>query len=273
HGTQPVEGALAGDWCVAPQWQRQGIAGLRSDVRHSHVWQDQLPALSWPNEKSRGSGIKRGKSAQILGPVPRAVLLLKTKEVLAGRGWPALLSSAGGVVCDTAVDLWRKAVLRDRTDLAVEAVHRFDSGFDGVTQRCMAWHGFWSPHDADFLNWRYLERPAGQYLAFALADRGQLAGYSVLKIEPDSAWLMEFAVPTSPRRLASKLLLHAIATARAAGCASMRFTASPQWRHWPFLRLAGFLPARSEIYLWPGGPDEANELGVWQWTPGDMDEL
>ncbi len=141
------------------------------------------------------------------------------------------------------------------------------------TQRCMAWRGFWSPHDADFLNWRYLGHPAGQYSAFALAAGTERVGYYVLKIEAQAAWLMEFVAPRSPRRFASTLLLHSIKTARDAGCAYIKFSAPRTWRHWRLFRAAGFLPVPSYIYLWPGGGPEVRELNLWQWVPGDMDDL
>ena len=273
RSSEPMEGVLAGDTVIAPRWQRRGIIAMCIDARRSHPWQRAIPGLSWANEKSRGSGIKRGRGALVLGPVPRTTLSLRTGEVLAGRRWPGLLSHPVGAVCDTALDLWRTALLRGRRNWTIDAVRRFDSSFNEVTRGCMAWPDFWSPHGADFLNWRYFDRPVGEYHAFALSDGDQLAGYAVLKIESDSAWLMEFAVPTAPRRLGASLLLHIIRVARAAGCASVRFTASPGWRHWRLLRTASFLPTRSEIYLWPAGPDEAFQLNAWQWTPGDMDDL
>jgi len=269
-----VEGAQAGDLVVAPGWQRQGIGRVRSEVRHSHAWHDKIIALSWPNEKSRGAGIKRGRAARIVGPVPKAVLMLNAKAFLAEHNWPALVSAAGGAVVDTALTAWRKLVLQGQAGLAFEAVRRFESSVDEVTQRCMAWPGFWSPHDAEFLNWRYLGHPTARYLAFALVDSCKLAGYYVLKIDGHASWLMEFVTPVSPRRLASALLLHLIETAQAADCTHITFSAPPRWRHWKLLHAAGFLPVPSEIYLWPGGEEpELRQLPMWQWVPGDMDDL
>ncbi len=136
----------------------------------------------------------------------------------------------------------------------------------------MTWPGFWSPHDAEFLNWRYLGHPTAQYLAFALVDGHKLAGYYVLRIDRQTSWLMEFVAPVSPRRLASAMLLHLIETARASGCSHLSFSAPPRWRHWKVLHAAGFLPMRSEVYLWPSGDEpELTQLHMWQWVPGDMD--
>ncbi len=274
RGAQAVEGAQDGDAVVAREWQRQGIDGLRTEAWRSHAWQATTIALSWPNEKSRGAGIKRGRGARIVGPVPKAVLMLNAKAYLSAHQWPTLVSAAGGTVMDTALTAWRQLVLRRPTGLAVEAVRRFESSFDDVTQRCMAWPGYWSPHDADFLNWRYLQHPAARYLAFALVDSGKLAGYAVLKIDGQTSWLMEFVAPVSPRRLASALLLHVIETAHAAGCTHLLFSAPPQWRHWKLLHTVGFLPVPSGIYLWPAGEEPGlRQLTTWQLVPGDMDFL
>ncbi len=272
RGARFVEGALDGDTVVAPAWQRQGIDGLRSEVWRSHAWQAKTIALSWPNEKSRGAGVKRGRGARIVGPVPHAVLMLNAKVYLAEHNWPALVSAAGGALVDTALTAWRKLMLRRRAGLAFEAVRRFDSSVDEVTQRCMTWPGFWSPHDADFLNWRYLEHPTARYLAFALVDGCNPAGYYVLRTDRQVSWLMEFVAPVSPRRLASAMLLHLIETALASGCIHVSFSAPPGWRHWKLLHAAGFLPVPSEFYLWPTGEEpELRQLPTWQWVPGDMD--
>ncbi len=98
--------------------------------------------------------VKRGDASDVIGPVPRAVLLLRAKDYLARREWPSSLATAAGVVSDAVLEAWRRIVLHGHPDFAVEEVRRFDSSFDDVTHRGMAWHGFWSPHDADFLNWR-----------------------------------------------------------------------------------------------------------------------
>jgi GNAT superfamily N-acetyltransferase len=274
RGEHSVEGALRGDSVVAPGWQRQGIGALSIEVRSSHAWYAKTVALSWPNEKSRGSEIKRGDGAGIVGPVPEGVLILNAKAYLAEHNLPALVSAASGAVMDTALAGWRRLVLRTRSGLALEAVRRFDSSIDEVTRRCMTWPGFWSPHDAAFLNWRYLAHPTAQHLAFALVDGSKLAGCYVLKIDGRASWLMEFVAPVSPRRVASALLLHVIEAARAAGCIHLRFSAPPGWRHWKFFHAAGFLPVRSQIYLWAAGEEpERKQLTNWQWVPGDMDSV
>jgi len=83
RGAQRVEGAQWGDWVIAPGWQGQGITGLQYVTLRSHAWQAGTIALGWPNEKSRGAVIKDGRDAEIVGPMPRAVLPLNAKAFLA----------------------------------------------------------------------------------------------------------------------------------------------------------------------------------------------
>src|SRR6185295_3782939 len=105
---------------------------------------------------------------------------------------------------------WSTVALGKAVAGRVEAVQRFDSSFDDVTRRCMAWDGYWSPHDADFLNWRYLGDPVAEHLALALMVGTTLTGYSVVRVEGGRARLMEFVVPHEPPRVAHALLVHTI---------------------------------------------------------------
>ncbi|MFI5365121.1 MAG: GNAT family N-acetyltransferase [Candidatus Binatia bacterium] len=272
HGEEPSEGTLGADWAVAPQWQRQGIPRLRAEVWASHPWYGKATGISWPNEKSRGSGIKRGRADRIVGPVPRAILPLDAEQLLASRGWPSPVCRVAGIVADSASRAARGLFLPRAGDVAIEPMRRFETAFDAVTYRCMAWHGFWSPHDAEFLNWRYIEHPAGGYVAFAAAAGAEPVGYCVLRLAVQDAWLMELAAPAAPSPVAGALVRHAVEVARAAGCTCLKFSAPPQWRHWRLLRRAGFLPVPSDIYVWPGGEVlRVRQLDQWQWVPGDMD--
>lgn len=274
RGTQWVEGCQDGDWVVARGWQRHGTGDLCAEALRSHAWQANVIRLAWPNEKSRGVAMKHGHGTEIIGPVPKAVLILRGKDFLKEIEWPALLGALGGKAADVALMGWSRIRLHRRAKLKVEEVRHFDAGFDDVTQRCMSWDGYWSPHDAAFMNWRYLHHPSSQHCAFAMSDERGVIGYYILKIEQQRCWLMEFVTPLVPSDLRSTMLLHLIGTARAQGCHSIQFSAPPGWRHWRFLRSAGFIPVPSGIFQWPWPNEEEPERGdlnMWQWVPGDMD--
>jgi hypothetical protein len=74
RGSHPLDGSQEGDTVVAPAWQRQGIDRLRNATWRSHAWYGRTITIGWPNQKTRGSGAKRGNAPEISGPIPRAVL-------------------------------------------------------------------------------------------------------------------------------------------------------------------------------------------------------
>ncbi len=150
---------------------------------------------------------------------------------------------------------------------------RFDAGFDELTQRTMAWKGFWCPHDAEFLHWRYFAHPTRSYRALAALDGDDPAGYCVLRTDGRTALLMEFAAPETGA--APRLLLQrALEAAREAGCRQLAFHAPPGWRHWPSFRSAGFAEQRPDHVLnVRGGSDpDAYRIEDWQILPGDCDD-
>jgi hypothetical protein len=154
----------------------------------------------------------------------------------------------------------------------VEEVRRFDSSFDEVTERCMDWKGFWSPHDSEFLNWRYLDRPLGSHQALAVLDGDEVAGYCVVRSDERTGLLMEFAAPEHGE-VPLLLLRSALEAARAAGCRRLAFDATPGWRHWPTFRAAGLEDRRPRRFLSVFGSSAfgAGKLEDWQIVPGDDD--
>ncbi len=201
---------------------------------------------------------------------------LRATALLERAATPARVAAPVGAAADVVLAGWQALVTR-RAKAApgrIERVDRFTSDFDDVTMRCMSWPGFWSPHNADFLNWRYLDHPVESYLGLALVENEEPIGYAVLCLESDKATLAEFAVEVGPDGRATKLLAALIDAAREAGCASINFFGTPSWRHWGFFRRAGFLPYKTKNHFEAFGvrfEPEVFDIRNWQVTPGDRD--
>jgi hypothetical protein len=213
---------------------------------------------------------KTGRAAEVTGPLYEGVFPLNASARRISRELARRLIAAR----DRLREGWARTGGAERRDLTVEEVGRFDSGFDEATRRCMAWKGFWSPHDAEFLNWRYLDRPVGTHRALAVLAGDEVAGYCVVRTDGDrrKGLLLEFAAPE--RGEVPRLLLRtALKAAREAGCRRLGFFATPGWRHWPAFRAAGLVPRRPHRFLQLFGSPalDVQALENWQLVPGDAD--
>lgn len=265
---EAVCGTQAGDAAVDPEYQRQGITSLRRTVQESNPLHASETRIGWPNEKSIGRMRKSSRGAEIAGPLYEGVFPLDSSVRRISREWAKRLVATGGRLREG----WTRDGGATRRDLTVEAVGHFDSGFDEVTRRCMAWKGFWSPHDAEFLNWRYLDRPVGTHRALAVRAGDEVAGYCVVRTDGGKGLLLEFAAPE--RGQVPRLLLRtALEAAREAGCRHLGFFATPGWRHWPAFHAAGLAPRRPHRFLQLVGSPAlgAQTLENWQLVPGDGD--
>ena len=262
RGTQALEGFQIGDAVTAPHWQHQGVGELLEEARQQHPFQKDRISLGWPNEKSVGRMRKHGRGWKIMGPLPQAVCRLRRRGAL--RGAVNAVLGAGG-----------RGLFGRRSGIVVEEIRRFDSAFDDVTARHTAWHGFWCPHDSEFLNWRHLDHPTSQHIALSLSHHGNLAGYCVVKIEERSALMMDFVAPRTPPLLPTALLRRAMGVAREAGCTRLRFFATPGWPHWPLFRACNFADRPSNVFIMSSSRyrPESQQLERWQCLPGDSDAL
>jgi len=252
YGSEPRLGYLVGDLAVAPGRQRQGVAEIRRRACDRHPLDATRMKVGWPNAKTQGRYRKHGYARELVGPLLEGSFRVRRRPRPA---WQRLL-----------------ATIRCR-GLRVEELTRFDAGFDALTGRSMAWPGFWCPHDAEFMNWRYFAHPSRSYRALVVLDGDDPAGYCVLRTEAREALLMEFAAPETGA--APRLLLQrALEAAREAGCRQLACFAPPGWRHWPRFRGAGLAVRCCDRYLNVRGttrPD-AYRIEGWQVLPGDCDD-
>jgi hypothetical protein len=192
RGHEPMEGAILADNATIRRFQRQGIGELRRAAREADPWRQRSLVISWPNEKSRARSAKHGRAHRDWGPLPRWVLPLRTSSYLQSRyGVPKPLAAAVGAAADLSLRLGR-AFSGGGRGVHVEQISAFDESFDAITWAAMAAPEYWSPHDADFLNWRYRAHPGQEYVCLAASEGAAPCGYTVVRPRP--------AVPTSTGR-------------------------------------------------------------------------
>jgi len=273
HGSERQAGWFGGDLVTLPRLQRQGIFRLITDARDSHPWEGDNIVLGAPNRISRAAVASMGHSYNTLGPFPRATLLLDYASQLRSRSWPKTPARILGGAANKALALWQTMNLSRPGNVRVEEITRFDSGIDALTYETMSSPHYWCYHDAAFLNWRYLQHPGNSCVAqVAIVDDG-IVGYSVVRLEGEHSTLMELVVLPFPEPVADALLHGIIGIAREAGCLTLGFYATRNWRFWGALRGAGFLPRKSEVYrtVRCRNREDVSEEGYWQILPGDSD--
>ena len=143
--------------------------------------------------------------------------------------------------------------------LTLERLERFDHQARWLWDRtCPAW-GASVVRDEAFLNWRFVEHPeAREYTLFGVRDgEGILRGFAAYRLsdrfKPNSAWLVDWLVPTEEPAVGELLLGAALSRARTDG-ASRLATQLVEWSPWfeTFQRW-GFRVEDARTFLWMRG--------------------
>jgi len=271
RGDRPLRGSLSGDAATVPDWQRKGLSSIRRKVRRGHPWSRKIATIAGPNEGSRTVTTKAGEGSSMLGPLKGGVAVLRGAPLFERAGLPRFLSEPLGAVAGGAFSALRSLTIERGPTPQVEVIDRFTSDLDAITLATMNFPLYWCPHNADFLNWRYLDHPVETYRGLALVSEGRPVAYSVLRVDGDESTISEFAA--APEH-AAQLMTATLAHAREANCGYTTFFAPPAWRHWGIFRRAGFIPYTTNNHLdgvyWPE-KEESERMDAWQVTPGDRD--
>lgn len=278
RGDTPVPGAVSGDAATLPKWQRSGLSHIRREVRRSHESSGKVCAISGPNEGSRTVSVKAGESDEILGRLSGGLFLLDAKTLFADKApqVPDFLLSIAGGGANLLHAVWPKPILRalQNTNYRLESIKTFSNDVDAITLKTMAFRGYWCPHNAEFLNWRYLQHPLENYKGFVLYKDDAPVAYSVLRMGGVQATLSEFAAPQDDPQIAAELLRRTIAIAGQAGCGYINFFGPPAWPHWSLFKRAGMLPYRTNNWFeasYDSDKEAVLDYNNWLVTPGDRD--
>jgi hypothetical protein len=123
-------------------------------------------------------------------------------------------------------------------------IDRFDERVDALWSEVRRSFDFVLERRADFLNWRYCDRRAGDYAVFVCEEDGKLLGYGAVKVSQDRAYLDDLCVSPGRDDIVSGLISAAEACARQRGAAALH---CQMVRVHPFNRVLadhGFVDAR-----------------------------
>src|SRR5262249_1623247 len=148
RGAQPLPAAQGGDAVVAQRWRGLGVHERLGAIREAHPWTRGVVNYGWPNPASVQRIHKlKGKVSRLIGVLPRRAWPLHAGSYLEPRGTPGPRAGVAGGVADALFAAWSAMVLQRSTRAQLEPIRQFDCSFDALTQRCMQWAGYWSPHD------------------------------------------------------------------------------------------------------------------------------
>ena len=266
-GDEEMELTHVGDSATLPQMQRQGIMGLRRAFQESHPWNFQQIVMSLPNEASRAAIKKYNRPDVLVAQIPFAKKILDWRRFLTTKGVPGFLAK---IVAPLAKAITRSACHKPN-ELRIEPIDHFGQEHQILSLSCSRTDGFWCPHGAQWMNWRYFGHPTKKYVARGLYSGDELKAFAVVQLNGNNAMLMELISPSI--EFADILLSDIEGVAFSAGAVAIDTYASESWKQWPALKRRYYVMRPSNIYISIRSTDipEALCADNWQFLPGDSD--
>jgi len=135
-------------------------------------------AYGFPNSRSMPSFV-RNHNYSILTKVPVYVAPLNLKTALGNRVWPSWLGWALGSVVGSAYRSLRVRRCQVRPEERLVTLDAFDNTMLAATARPLEEAVVTIHRTPDYLNWRFIDKPATHYVASGLARNGEIQAYLV----------------------------------------------------------------------------------------------
>ena len=265
-GDADLEGKQAGDSATLSRMQRQGLQGLRGQFQKFHPWNDQKIVIGLPNAASRAAVKKYNRPDLLVDQIPFAKKIVDWQRFLSAKGVPDYLAR---LVAPLANTIGRTTHHKQR-NLRIEPIHQFDQQHQTLSLNCSRSDGFWCPHGAQWMNWRYFDQPKKEYVAHGLYSGDELKAFSVMRLNGDNAMLLELISSCAQY---SKVLLNEIEKiARDNGAITIDTYESRNWEQWSALKQQRYIMRPSNIYIQVRCADQDSlRPENWQFLPGDSD--
>jgi hypothetical protein len=151
------------------------------------------------------------------------------------------LLKAGAYLGLFCVDLVRSRPRRPTpSDWSLERTSRFDERFDVFADEASTAFDFIGSRRADYLNWRYADRRAGNFVITLAETPDRILGFSVLSASRGRALVADLLALPGRADVADSLIVDSIRNARAVGAAAIECRLPKHHPYRPLLRRAGF---------------------------------
>jgi hypothetical protein len=233
----------------------------------------------FPNRNSYEAYVKK-LGWQDVGRIHRYIKVLDLSSALKARLKNPLLCSILGKTATPLLGLYFWGTGKKDQRFRLEKVERFDSTYDNFWKSLRDRFPIMVDRTSQYMNWRYLEHPSGEYQAYFLKQEARIAGVAVIRLvqlQYPLGSIGEFFVEgwnEATARVFLTMLLELFKFQKAAIVASWFVPHSPYISAFKKLGFRLRSKHQSVIAISPDGSLEKSELSRfdnWYITSGDYD--
>lgn len=175
-------------------------------------------------------------------------------------------------------------VMQNMSSVEVERVERFDERFDALNDSLSSRLGICSAKTADFLNWKYIDRPVTSHRVYAVFEEGKVLGFVSLGFAryldhgQPVGLIMDLTADPADRKTISALVAKAVSHFRALGAGTIQCIltqpgiASGLKRHLFLHRNAWKQPMMlGNLDKSPVPGMDLSDMRLWHMTKGESD--
>ena len=230
---------------VHPDFRRRGI-GTRLLKEAKAFWKQggASAIFALPNEK--WDSIQRATGWRLLYPL-RVLHFPIHPNLHIGRG---MRTSRPGVLARLSSCWFDLQRYRHRADsgIVIERMEKPLDAIDRLSESILQEPYLGALHDRSWIAYRYFDSRAPTYHVFAALQNGDPVGCLVMRIKEDGstihAHIADLLTRSKDSPTGSRLCLHAIMVARAAGASAVIAGSVPRTHAYAAYRAAGFIPGR-----------------------------
>lgn len=174
--------ALGVDIMVHPDFRHYGIAAKVAQEAFSRMSEEGIHILiGFPNEAAYRVYSRRRSHWRHVCSIPLLAKPLNIDSIFSKYIKNIFLQNLGKLPARIIYRTFLRERLHKANDLIPKRVYSFDNRFDDFWQEASRGYNIGLIRDKKFLNWRFIDKPGGEYVSFSTEKKGKILGYIVLK--------------------------------------------------------------------------------------------